>query len=990
MEEPVNRLNPFLRVAVIAGVETAVKLHIQRGDNLDARDKNGATPLMLAAARKKKGTLRILLAAGANPTLLDLGGKSALAHAEKGGCPDCISLMRSASEAFRETNSSESAAQGPMINKADESTPKEALPSGIESRLNELKIPEGVSEPSPVGLALGVEKQNAHTTLTTPSENQGGGAKGTLQDDRPEHFMEADQSSDALYPIDKPFDLKLEDIWEAEPETVAPDRNEYIADEACALVASPGDSEPGIDKQAESTATLKPSPFSLAIKIKEQGVSTDTTTHGEDKVHTNTSDSITSPKEVSEVSEASAPFDLDVNPLDLEFEEGWDVEPEAVLPEGNKAVAKEVRALNKEIGRHKAIDSDEQWDDIDLFLPDRAIPFSNNDEANTALRDLLFRALREGSISEEALTKTCLKEDDSRDEVAERILAFVIGDLGALIDNKLETGEPPFLGDPTIAEEHEMVEASEFVKDLASGRNDPLRFYVKSLKGNLLDAQEEISLARAMEEANTDALNALSTWPLGLKTVFDAADRVASGVADVDIFSSGPEPSAEEQTHSIDVWMDDEGENIDLDPAAANFVSAISKAKSASGDLEKIRSSLATAALSQDFLIELAEKAEEDIAGTDFAFALKRQSAARQRMILSNLRLAFSIAKKYRWSKLPFDDLVQEGNIGLMKAVERFDWRRGFRFSTYATWWIRQQVTRAVADKERVVRVPVHMHADARKILHDRKEFEGRVGRPETEQETSQRAGIPLDKVKLILSAFLDIISLDDPNHDPELPTLETLPNSKASDPALAVEESSLRMTLLSMLSELDERSAKVITLRFGLGGEEAMTLEEVGRRFDVTRERIRQIESKALKKLSSPARKEKLAAYMGDQFELPSPATHALFEAPSPLGSKKKSREIEPPAPLSSSLEAIPKLPKKPASLRPSTKIITTIENSGMLVELIEDARALGLYVEDTRSEDGQVLISLPAQPDAQIRKIARRLRAAGFTLLFGTTYVK
>lgn len=989
-----NSLNPLLRLAAIAGVETAVKLHIQRGDNLDARDKNGSTPLMLAAARKKKSVVRLLLAAGANPTLLDPEGKNALVHAEKGGCTDCITLLRRALEALRETNKIESATHDPSTKQADELMAEEASPSERESGLDAVAETKVISAPCAAGSVLTVEKQFAPPApeLATPMEDRVS-AENIHPAIELEQNIKADKPSNILDLGDLPIDIGFEDDWEEELDAVASEGDETIAYKARVLEASSRVGEPRFDKSEELKANVELRPVSSAINIKKQAVSVETTTPREDEIYTKASRPI-SPEAFVEGSKTSNALDLDVEPLDPGFEDDWEAEPEVVVPEGNKAVAEEVRVLHEAIGRHKAIDSDEDWNDIELFLPDRVLPFGSNDGENGVLRDLLFRALRDGSIPEVALIRTCLKEDDSRNEEAERLLTFALGDLGAVIDNKLETGEPPFLGDPTIDEEYELAEASEFVEDLASGRNDPLRFYVKGLKENLLNAEEEILLARTMEEANTDALEALSSWPSGLATVFEAADRVARGEADVEMFSSGPEPSGEGEAHSMDELMDDEGEYIELDPAAADFVCAISEAKSAGYDLEQVCSSLAAAALSQDFLIELAEKAEVDVGGADFAFALQRQSAARERMILSNLRLAFSIAKKYRWSGLPFDDLVQEANIGLMKAVERFDWRKGFRFSTYATWWIRQQVTRAIADKERVVRVPVHMHTAARTILRERKEFEERTGRPETEQETSRRTGIPLVKVRLLLSTFADIASLDEPSQDLGLPPLEALPDSEPSDPALAVEETSLRTTLQDMVSELDERSAKVIIHRFGFEGEEAMTLEEVGRRFNVTRERIRQIESKALKKLSSPARKEKLAVYMGEHFEFPSPTQTPSREptaSPSTKETarmKKAARKEKSPLHRHSKSKAASQTYEETTSLKSSSEISSRHEEG--LSTLLEEARDLGLKVEDNRSDGGQTIVSLPTKPDAEVRKLARRMAAAGFTLIFGTTHVK
>ncbi|PRD20560.1 UNVERIFIED_CONTAM: rpoD [Trichonephila clavipes] len=265
--------------------------------------------------------------------------------------------------------------------------------------------------------------------------------------------------------------------------------------------------------------------------------------------------------------------------------------------------------------------------------------------------------------------------------------------------------------------------------------------------------------------------------------------------------------------------------------------------------------------------MELVDKACQDQAGLDFVEALGRQAAARERMILCNLRLALSIAKRHLWSGIPLDDLVQEANIGLMKAVERYDWRKGFRFSTYATWWIRQQVLRSIADKGRVVRAPVHIQEMARKVLRERQVVEARLGRPETDVETARRIGMPLAKTQMLLAMFEEAASLDEVDTDTGLSKADGLVDEKALDPVDVAESVSLRGTLLGMLADLDERSREIILLRFGLTDKEAMTLEEIGQHFGVTRERIRQIESKTMRKLSHRNRREILLPFMGDGY---------------------------------------------------------------------------------------------------------------------------
>ncbi|VVP00223.1 RNA polymerase sigma factor RpoD [Pseudomonas fluorescens] len=872
---PVAKLNPLLRMATIAGVEVAVKLHIARGDDLNARDGGGATPLMLASARRKKGIVQLLLAAGAKPELLDLEGMTALQYAEMGKCAQCVALLREA-----------------------------------------LGFPEHLIE---------------------NDVNDGDSSQADMQ--RIESF-------------DPPFSSESSSHdAEGEKSELASKLDEVVVSDARPVV------EPA---KCEERSCLR-SGEHIAVN--------------------------------GEANTRSSVIDLDDEPLDFGFEDDWMAESEPIAPKGDMTVAVEIRAIQGTIGQHKAIDNDVEWDDVDLFLPERALPLANDD--GEGIRGLLFRGLREGTVSETALIDVCREVDTSRNEDTERLLTFVLGDLGIVIDEWMGLAEQSDLLEPTSDEELVLSDALEFVENLASGRNEPLRFYAKGLKKDLLSAAEELALGREMEDAKRQALDALSYWPLGLDVVFEAADKVARGEASPEAFISRDDlvgegegsESASETSSGEDVEHKDD--EFGLDSVAATFVSAVSAARSAGNDSLKVRDALAAVNLSRVFLIQISRKADCDLAGAGFFSAIRRQEAARERMILSNLRLVLSIANKYRWSELPFDDLVQEGNIGLMRAVERFDWRKGFRFSTYATWWIRQQITRAIANQERAVRVPVHMQDLARNILRERDKFEFQRGGAESERETSHRTGIALDKLKLLLTVFEKVSSLDERFEGSTTSLLDILMEEESSDPAIAAENASLRAILLDMIGELDERSAKVITLRFGLGQDDAMTLEEIGFLFDVTRERIRQIESKALKKLCHPIRMEKLTLYVGDCFEVKQSLSSGDQPGDVITGRAKNLGANEPRHSVAESLEIIHQILDEPA-LSESQEETSVIPQEGRLFDLLNEARALGLSVEEQPSGDGRIHVLLPAQQDAQVRKVARRMVDIGFTLLSGTTYVK
>ena len=296
-----------------------------------------------------------------------------------------------------------------------------------------------------------------------------------------------------------------------------------------------------------------------------------------------------------------------------------------------------------------------------------------------------------------------------------------------------------------------------------------------------------------------------------------------------------PEPAviAETPEEEIDISVP---EGISIDDPVRMYLKEIGKVPLLSADEE----------------IELAKRMEEG------------DVEAKKRLSEANLRLVVSIAKRYVGRGMLFLDLIQEGNLGLIKAVEKFDYRKGYKFSTYATWWIRQAITRAIADQARTIRIPVHMVETINKVIRVSRQLLQELGHDPSAEEIAEEMNMPVEKVRDILKIAQEPVSLETPIGEEEDSHLgDFIPDEEASEPSESASFTLLKEQLMEVLATLTPREEKVLRLRFGLEDGRTRTLEEVGREFHVTRERIRQIEAKALRKLRHPSRSKKLRDYL-------------------------------------------------------------------------------------------------------------------------------
>ena len=394
--------------------------------------------------------------------------------------------------------------------------------------------------------------------------------------------------------------------------------------------------------------------------------------------------------------------------------------------------------------------------------------------------------------------------------------------------------------------------------------NEKLRdLFTKGKKKGKLDAGEL-----------SDVLDELDLESEQMDSIYDSLEQLGIEVGSEDFLADLPDEDGEPAMDEIAEIEEEElvdpntlVDSFNIDDPVRMYLKEIGKVPLLTGEQEiKLATAMSAGNTAKEKLAQVETGGltltEEELAQAKAD--LKAGEKAKKQLAEANLRLVVSIAKRYVGRGMLFLDLIQEGNLGLIKAVEKFDHTKGYKFSTYATWWIRQAITRAIADQARTIRIPVHMVETINKVIRVSRQLLQELGHDPSPEEIAEEMNMPVDKVREILKIAQEPVSLETPIGEEEDSHLgDFIPDEGASEPSEAASYTLLKEQLVSVLSTLTPREEKVLKLRFGLEDGRTRTLEEVGKEFNVTRERIRQIEAKALRKLRHPSRSKKLKDFL-------------------------------------------------------------------------------------------------------------------------------
>jgi len=585
-------------------------------------------------------------------------------------------------------------------------------------------------------------------------------------------------------------------------------------------------------------------------------------------------DLINKVKQLHHVSSKNKSCD-DLNSLDEALDlSDWESEEDSPAPPQDDECLAMVSEVHQAISAHIPIDNDEDWSDVDIDLPDSS---RNNrrirdDEVRNEVLRLFVTAIQERHASHRWIEDIALDYKGDSDRELENRLIFILEEHGVIVDD-VEWMLPDILIPLDEDVEDIANEALSFLNELTSQNIEPQRLYEKDMAKtvSLLSREGETEVGNIIDEGLEEAIISVSGSVTAITEILCVADKILKNELPLETMVNRETMIQSEDDGPVDESYHFQEDNEDIDEKPISELTAqIETIRDLLPHLSKENSHIMLDCLRElrlswafmEYLCNrLGQSKRDPVAHFALEFALDKVKRAKSRMVESNLRLVYSIARKYIHSGLSFLDLIQEGNLGLIKAVEKFDYRRGFKFSTYATWWIRQSITRAIADQARLIRVPVHMVESVNLVERARDRIEQTTGLTADAANIARQLSVPIERVTKALRASSEIVPIDSL-------IIEDATNaefffSASSGPEESAMQIALHDELERMLDTLNSKESEVLRLRFGLNENDEQTLEEIGQVFMVTRERIRQIEAKALRKLRYPSRAESLRDFI-------------------------------------------------------------------------------------------------------------------------------